>query len=320
MTPSRSLLSALLLAAAAAVAGCTLELIDHDAPPTAQPGCGNGVVEAGEVCDDGNQVGGDGCAPLCDSTEVCGNGILDAHLGEQCDTGGAVNAACDVDCTAAACGDGFLNPAAGEVCDDGNTLDADGCRSDCRSTEICGNGILDHHLPKNGSTHPECRDPTLQGTGCAEHCDDGNHVAGDGCSANCLSTEVCGNHIVDVGEECDDGNQVPADGCDPDCTLHSTPACGNHVIDPGEQCDAGGVATATCDADCTAPVCGDGYHNLPASEECDPGAVGVPTATCDANCTFALCGDAYVNPAAGEQCDDGNNVDGDACRNDCTLP
>lgn len=28
-------------------------------------GCGNGVVDLGEACDDGNQVGGDGCAESC---------------------------------------------------------------------------------------------------------------------------------------------------------------------------------------------------------------------------------------------------------------
>ena len=32
------------------------------------------------------------------------------------------------------------------------------------------------------------------------------------------------------------------------------------------------------------------------------------------------CGDGKLDPAAAEQCDDGNNVDGDGCRNDCRLP
>jgi cysteine-rich repeat protein len=29
------------------------------------PTCGDGIFDAGEVCDDGNQVGGDGCAANC---------------------------------------------------------------------------------------------------------------------------------------------------------------------------------------------------------------------------------------------------------------
>ena len=50
--------------------------------------CGNGKVEAPEVCDDGNPVGGDGCSELCDSNETCGNGVVDYREGEQCDDGG----------------------------------------------------------------------------------------------------------------------------------------------------------------------------------------------------------------------------------------
>lgn len=34
-------------------------------------GCGNGVVEANEACDDGNTTGGDGCSALCDELDVC---------------------------------------------------------------------------------------------------------------------------------------------------------------------------------------------------------------------------------------------------------
>src|SRR5437773_10813014 len=49
--------------------------------------CGNSVVEAGEQCDDGNLVAGDGCSASC-RLEVCGNGIRDA--GEQCDDGNPV--------------------------------------------------------------------------------------------------------------------------------------------------------------------------------------------------------------------------------------
>ena len=37
---------------------------------------------------------------------------------------------------------------------------------------------------------------------------------------------------------------------------------------------------------------------------------------CEADCT--VCGDAVVD--ADEQCDDGNGIDNDDCRNDCTIP
>ena len=63
------------------------------------PGCGNGVVEQGEVCDDGNRTRADGCSDLCDSTEICGDGQVDVFLGEQCDDGNLVNHdGCDSSC------------------------------------------------------------------------------------------------------------------------------------------------------------------------------------------------------------------------------
>jgi cysteine-rich repeat protein len=61
--------------------------------------------------------------------------------------------------------------------------------------------------------------------------------------------------------------------------------------------------------------CGDGVVNVP-GETCDPpgSPAGGNGNTCRDNCT--VCGDGHVD--AGEQCDDGNNVDTDSCRNDCT--
>jgi len=59
-------------------------------------GCGNGTVESGEECDDGNDVEGDGCTGACTS---CGNGVT----------------------------------ASTEECDDGNLVDGDGCSAECLS-------------------------------------------------------------------------------------------------------------------------------------------------------------------------------------------
>ena len=60
------------------------------------PRCGNGVVGAGEQCDDGNTVNGDACDDNC-TTPRCGNGIVDP--GEQCDDGNTVNGdACNNSC------------------------------------------------------------------------------------------------------------------------------------------------------------------------------------------------------------------------------
>lgn len=49
-------------------------------------GCGNGFVEASEMCDDGNIHLDDGCSADCLSDETCGNEVLDFH--EQCEDGG----------------------------------------------------------------------------------------------------------------------------------------------------------------------------------------------------------------------------------------
>ena len=97
-------------------------------------GCGDGKVEGNEQCDDGNILPGDGCSPTCE-IEKCGNGKIDP--GEVCDLGAGRNGVC-MGCSAncqstEACGDGILDPECGEVCDDGNTRDGDGCASTCRS-------------------------------------------------------------------------------------------------------------------------------------------------------------------------------------------
>ncbi|MGD2063564.1 MAG: Ig-like domain-containing protein, partial [Nitrospirota bacterium] len=49
------------------------------------PFCGDGAVDPGEACDDGNTTGGDGCAADCSKTEVCGDNTVD--VGEACDDG-----------------------------------------------------------------------------------------------------------------------------------------------------------------------------------------------------------------------------------------
>ena len=45
--------------------------------------------------------------------------------------------------------------------------------------------------------------------------------------------------------------------------------CGDNMTNGVEQCDTGAVNTASCDSDCTDPVCGDGLLNPMAGEQCD---------------------------------------------------
>ncbi|MEZ4364865.1 MAG: hypothetical protein R2939_01095 [Kofleriaceae bacterium] len=267
--------------------------------------CGDGVVDAGEVCDDGNSAGGDGCSATCSSDETCGNGVIDPA--EACDCGdaehpgpsscgGTVNgdAACRTDCTLPRCGNGEVDP--GEACDDGNTLSGDGCAGNCASAESCGNGALD----------------------VGEQCDDGNEVDGDGCQGSCQLPR-CGDAIVDPGEACDDGNIASGDGCTGNCA--STEACGNGVLDVGEQCDDDNELDGDgCQANCQLPRCGDGIVDATLGEACDDGAGNSldPDAGCRPTCQLPRCGDGVIDALAGEVCDDGNIVPGDGCAFDCT--
>lgn len=72
---------------------------DDTAGSELPPGCGDGVLDPGELCDDG--PGNSDTAPD----------------------------ACRSDCTPARCGDGVAD--SDEACDDGNTASADGCSAEC---------------------------------------------------------------------------------------------------------------------------------------------------------------------------------------------
>jgi cysteine-rich repeat protein len=107
--------------------------------------CGDGVrVGACERCDDG--AANDDHAPdACRSTCVpahCGDGVVDT--GEQCDDGNFTPCdGCSPSCTSEAlvvCGDGVTVRACGEECDDGNAALLDGCTPACRLERIPGGG------------------------------------------------------------------------------------------------------------------------------------------------------------------------------------
>lgn len=62
--------------------------------------CGDGHVDMGEACDDGNPRSGDGCSDKCQRETIgdCGNGTVD--MGEECDDGNtATGDSCESNCT-----------------------------------------------------------------------------------------------------------------------------------------------------------------------------------------------------------------------------
>lgn len=113
-----------------------------------QPGsavCGDGVVVSTcEQCDDGagnSDVVADACRTNCRRAR-CGDGVVDG--GEACDDGNRVACdGCDQRCRVEAgpiCGDGVLNELCGEACDDGNAVGGDGCTAECAFERIPGGG------------------------------------------------------------------------------------------------------------------------------------------------------------------------------------
>ncbi len=198
----------------------------------AEAECGNGLIEVGEQCDDGNLEDDDGCDSNC-LTTGCGNAVVTA--GEECDDGnGSDTDDCTGDCRAAHCGDGYVYQGV-EQCDDGNESDTDYCLSDCRLAR-CGDGVVEAGV---------------------ETCDGDNDENHDGCSSGC-EPAACGDGEVEVGvEACDDGNHNDNDGCPNDCV---TAVCGNGYTSVGfEQCDYtdpnyAGICTEEC---LMIDICGD---------------------------------------------------------------
>jgi len=113
------------------------------------PTCGNDILEAGEFCDDGNTINGDGCSDIC--LNECGDRIVDVDgtdgYSESCevdpiecpddptiycvcpDDAVCVDCECILDWSDVVCGDGVLE--ADEECDDGNLVSGDGCDGTC---------------------------------------------------------------------------------------------------------------------------------------------------------------------------------------------
>lgn len=229
--------------------------------PTMPAVCGDGTLAAGEACDDGNTMGGDGCRAdcsrvepdylcptpgmACRTTAVCGDGRIGGP--EQCDdrnrtSGDGCSDSCTremgyvcplqgVACRAERCGDGIRADV--EECDDGDAMGGDGCSATCALEDgyVC-------ETPGSACTTIRCGDRMVQGT---EQCDDGNALPGDGCfeckrEPTCTPgmgcTTQCGDGVLLAPEQCDDGNTRANDGCSPTCTREEGYGC--EMVRPAE--------------------------------------------------------------------------------------
>jgi cysteine-rich repeat protein len=263
------------------------------------PGCGNGTVEPGEECDDGNDTARDGCendcrwtcegadecddgdpcngAETCDADHRCAAGTPPPD-GTACTTPGGDAGVCRGGiCAAASCGNGTVDT--GEQCDDGNTDNTDACLSNCRDAS-CGDGYAHTGI---------------------EQCDDGNAVPADGCEDDCSwSCEVAGDcddsqecngaescsaaHVCETGTPLTDGSScITTTGAEGACHggICAAIGCGNGFTDAGEECDDGNADnTDACLSDCRSATCGDGFVRS-GTEDCD----GAPPRTCTTSCS-----------------------------------
>ena len=294
--------------------------------------CGNGVLDAGEACDEGKAqtagcssdcktiTSGWACTTAgqaCTKENLCGNGVLDA--GEACDEGSTYKTeGCSDDCTAVhegwhcdeagmachpdTCGNGVLDP--GEECDEGEDNETweygmfNTCQPNCVKTPYCGDGRTDagYEVCDNGDQNViGGSDEDLNGYGL--------------CLTSCtLSTYACGNGKISHEERCDDGNTQDGDGCSSTCMTEpgyfcATPGapcekfkCGNGVLDEGETCDD---ANRRNDDGCSS-VC-----------QTEPGYI---CTTAGQACELITC----ASPS-GTTCHDGNEVSGDGCSSVCQI-
>jgi cysteine-rich repeat protein len=280
--------------------------------------CGNGKLDKKEVCDDGNDVSGDGCREDCQKIERCGDSIIDAN--EACDDGNSKNGdGCRIDCKGReVCRDGLLDLISGEECDDGNQIETDECSNDCH-VRHCGNGKLEPPEECDGGADcgPDCLKNPLPTCGNSvldpgEECDDGNKENNDACLRSCKKAK-CGDIFIREGAEaCDDGNQNNNDACLSNCKVAK---CGDNFVFKGvEECDDDNKNNNdACLDNCQKASCGDGVLQT-GVEACDDKNQSNDD-NCVNGCQLATCGDGFTQ-AGVEECDDGNDVN-DACLNSC---
>ena len=259
--------------------------------------CGNGRVEDGEECDDGNMSNRDSCLLDCLKAR-CGDGYV--QPGEECEPGNPGQPPCEDDCTfSPECGNGMVEEEAGEECDDGNAVNNDDCTNRCQRA-VCGDDII-HNL----------------GTG-DEICDDGEDNGYEfpaRCSPTCTIDDHCFNGWwePEKGEECDSQDKGDESSCNRACDFNR---CGDgyaylRVLEgttnpnPLHECDDFNEDDSdACTSACAWNACGDGvvfirgYDELYDSNE-------------DGN-------ELDDNPNPVEECDDGNDDPGDGCY-ECQL-
>jgi cysteine-rich repeat protein len=254
------------------VPGSRMPFLTIEVSDTTPSNCGDGTVDAGEQCDDGNRNDGDCCNRLC-AFETAGATCTDENA---CTTGDACNGA-------GACVGGSPRS-----CDDGNECTRDACElaTGCIHAIANEGASCDDRNPC--TTSEVCMAGQCLGVGVDGTCDDGNPCTGnDTCTAG-----ICQGTPAD-GQACDDGNPCTDDVCAAGA-CEGTPADGR-ACDDGDGCT--GEDTCSAGGCIGAPVCGNGTLDASCGEECDDGnAVGAD------GCSSACRSDVLVGGSAPTEC------------------
>jgi hypothetical protein len=248
--------------------------------------CGNATVNAGEECDDGNSVNGDGCETNCRTS---------CHSASECaDTNVCTEDLCETVPTGRMC----THPFTTDPCDDGDdcTMDdvCDGAGTCAGTAYDCAPGLCesDSRCDGEGGCTPVYADP---GTAC----DDGLH---------CTTASACdgGGRCLGSGNACDDGVLCTTDDCTegtsgPECD--SSIAAGWCLI--GGVCVSDGVTSPTAPCMwCESTLDPTTWSDKPPGAPCDDTLFCTLTDTCDA---------AGACTGTGDTCDDGGTCTVDSC-------
>jgi cysteine-rich repeat protein len=285
-----------------------------DQNPTSGDGCEPGTCKYSCVSTDTtrNCKSTDPCIEdgTCDDTvtHTCTKGA-DKKDGTLCDTG---KICVQGVCTVSICGDGITDPALNEECDfgPGNNVDGSGCEHTCKFTctatptdscpdsKMCNGTERCEAMTFEGHGGQKCSagTPLDKGTPC-----DTGKICADG---DCVDS-VCGDEFIDndKGEECEDGNLNPGDGCEPvTCKFTCLSTDSSRDCRSANDCVNDGV----CD-DSVTHLC------VPGNSKDNGTPCGTDGFCTDGKCNQSSCGDGYTDESKNEQCDDGNPVSGDGC-------
>jgi hypothetical protein len=200
-------------------------------PPMAGASCGNGILDAGELCDPGPG-----------SATPCPGGASDCDDGNSCTTDTVEGSSCQAHCVHAAVGDtnSCTAGATGGVCLGGS------CCTGCIQNGVCRPGSESTSCGKAGG---DCFDCTKNSTSAT--CDSGQCSGCDASSCTSIGqqcgTSSCGYNCGSCADSCSNGTVSHYTCSNKVCQANGTSGCGLFL-----GCGSDTTCATTCsnDADC----------------------------------------------------------------------